>query len=146
MKKARLILTASMLTIFGFTAVTMTSCNKDETCAIGYEGKDCKELTRDKFLGTFSGNETCTIGSDEYTVTITEHSNDIQVNMSNIYNDNYTAIGKVTGTNEISFSGNGNGGVTTFSGTGTIVGNTLTLDYSIGDGVTENDCKFIGTK
>lgn len=56
MKKARLILTASMLTIAGFSAVTLSSCSKDDqTCLTGYEGSDCKTEVRTKYYNSYRG-------------------------------------------------------------------------------------------
>ncbi len=144
MKKARLILSASLLTIGTFAAVTFTSCSKDEVCPVGYTGKDCKTLVRDQFIGVYVGTEQCTQGNDSYTVTIAANSDNVKVTMTNIYNDNYTAIGTVTGDNTISFNGSQAGA--TFSGTGTIVGSQLTLDYTVSDATTSNTCKFTGNK
>ena len=144
MKKARLILSASLLTVGTFAAITFTSCSKDEVCPVGYTGKDCKTLVRDQFIGVYVGTEQCTIGTDQYTVTIVANSDNVKVTMTNIYNDNYTAIGTVTGDNTISFSGSQSGA--TFSVTGTIAGTQLTLDYTVSDALSSNTCKFVGTK
>ena len=144
MKKARLILSASLLTLGAFSAITFSSCSKDDVCPVGYTGEDCKTLVRDQFIGVYVGTEQCTTGDDSYTITITANSDNVKVTMTNIYNDNYTAIGTVTGNNTISFSGSQGGA--TFSGTGTIAGNQLTLDYTVSDGVLSNTCKFIGNK
>ena len=144
MKKARLILSASLLTVGTFAAITFTSCSKDEVCPVGYTGKDCKTLVRDQFIGVYVGTEQCTIGTDQYTVTVVANSDNVKVTMTNIYNDNYTAIGTVTGDNTISFNGSQSGA--TFSGTGTIAGNQLTLDYTVSDAATSNTCKFVGNK
>lgn len=144
MKKARLILSASLLTVATFTAITFSSCSKDEVCPVGYTGEDCKVLVRDQFIGTYVGTEQCTTGDDSYTVTIVANSDNVKVTMTNIYNDNYTAIGTVTGDNTISFNGSQSGA--TFSGTGTITGSQLKLNYTISDGVLTNTCEFIGNK
>ena len=57
MKKARLILSASMLSIAAFSAVTFTSCSKDDDCAAGYEGSDCKDEIREAMIGTFNATD-----------------------------------------------------------------------------------------
>ncbi|PSK88821.1 hypothetical protein [Taibaiella chishuiensis] len=58
MKKARLLLTASMLTIAGFASVTLTSCSKDDKiCNEGYEGSNCDVEVRTKFLGQWSAQD-----------------------------------------------------------------------------------------
>lgn len=151
MKKVRLILSASMLTIAGFTAMTtMTSCGDDEkVCNTGYEGSDCKTLSRDKFIGQWSGTEDCTIGDDSYTITLSASStNEISLVYTNVYNDNYTATGTMTGTNGFTFSGTAAGGVT-FSGNATLTPGTgiLEVKYKVMTGAVEtNACTFTGTK
>jgi len=150
MKKARLILSASLLTIGAFSAVTFSSCSKDDvTCNVGYEGEDCKTLSRDKFIGSWKGTEDCTIGDDNYNIGIAASSNnEITIIYTNVYNDNYTATGTMTGTNGFTFSGTAAGGVT-FNGTATLNSSTgmLTVSYKVFTGTTEtNACTFNGTK
>lgn len=55
MKKVRLILSASMLTIAGFTAMTtMTSCGGDDKeCLAGYEGNNCDVEIREQMIGSY---------------------------------------------------------------------------------------------
>lgn len=150
MKKARLILSASMLSIAAFSAVTFSSCSKDdEICPVGKEGDDCETLSRVKFIGDWDGTEDCTIGDDAYTIEIRESSSsDIQVVYRNVYNAGYTATGTMTGTNGFSFSGTSAGGVT-FSGTAELNSATgkLSVDYKVMTGTVEtNACTFTGTK
>ncbi|WP_118976677.1 hypothetical protein [Taibaiella koreensis] len=151
MKKARLILTASLLSIGTFSAVTFSSCSKDDTCQVGYEGKDCKTLSRDKFVGQWKGQEQCTQGDDEYVITLTaSSSSDVKLVYTNVYNQAFTATGTMTGTNGFSFEGNGigTGGATvTFNGVGSLDQSTgqLTITYTI-SGLTTNSCTFKGTK
>lgn len=55
MKKTRLFLVASLLTIGAFSTVTMTSCSKDDKiCDAGYEGDDCNVEIRAKMIGTYT--------------------------------------------------------------------------------------------
>lgn len=152
MKKARLILAASLLTIGGFATVTMSSCSSDDkVCNTGYEGDDCKTLSRAKFIGQWQGDEVCTVGTDNYTITITASSeSEIKIVYSNVYNDpsNYTAVGTMTGPNGYSFSGTAANGVT-FSGTGTYDSGTgrMIVNYKVETaGVLTNTCTFTGTK
>jgi hypothetical protein len=150
MRKARLILSASLLTIGTFSAVTFSSCSKDDKiCNVGYEGEDCKTLSRTKFVGKWGGTELCTIGDDTYTIEIAAGSgSDLTLVYTNVYNDNYTATGTITGTNGFSFSGTAAGGVT-FSGTATYENGTgrLVVVYKVMTGSVEtNSCTFTGTK
>lgn len=150
MKKARLILSASMFALMGMSAITFSSCSKDEkVCEAGYEGKDCKTLSRDKFIGSWKGAEECTIGTDNYTISITAATgSEVKIIYSNVYNQDFTATGTMTGPNGFSFNGDASGGVT-FSGTATHDAGTgrLTVNYSVETGgVTTNTCTFTGTK
>lgn len=147
MKKSRLILAASLLS-FGAFSTVLTSCSDDEPCNLGYEGSDCKTLSRDKFIGAWKGTETCTIGEDEYTITITAGSTgDLNVVMTNVYNDNYTATGTITGSNSFRFDGSAAGNVS-FDGTAIYEAgtSTLRLNYTVEDGVLSNSCNFSGQK
>lgn len=152
MKKARLILSASLLTLGAFSTVTFTSCSKDETCNVGYEGDDCKTLSRAKFIGQWHGTEVCTQGDDEYNIVISAgSSSDVSIVYNNVYNQQFTATGTMTGTHGFSFSGNGigtGGGNVTFSGTASLDQSTgkLTVTYTVQSGIGSNSCTFTGTK
>lgn len=61
MKKARLILSASMIALMGLSAVTFSSCSKDDDCAVGYTGKNCDEEIRTPMLGNYSAKDTATV-------------------------------------------------------------------------------------
>ena len=152
---------SAMLTIGAFSAVTYTACTKDEcedvvcnnggtcisgscSCPSGYEGNQCETQSRDKFIGTYTGTETCTIGTDNYTITLAPNSDGIKLTMTNLYNDNITAICTMTGTNTFTFNGTQSGA--TYTGTGSLAGNSLTVDYTISDGTLSNSCTFIGQR
>lgn len=63
MKKARLILSASLLTIGAFSAVTFSSCSKDDkVCTTGYSGSDCKTEVRTSYYNTYRGDGTDNAG------------------------------------------------------------------------------------
>lgn len=161
MKSIKRIALSAMLTIGAFAAVTYTACNKDEckdvvcqnggtcsggncTCPTGFEGDRCQTLSREKVLGTYLGTEICTVGTDNYSVTIASNSSSIMVTLTNIYNQNFSATGTMTSTNSFTFSGAS--GSTTYSGTGTVNSNQLTLSYSISSPAANNTCTFTGTK
>jgi hypothetical protein len=166
MKSIRNIAFSALLTIGAFTAITYTSCNKDEckdvvcnnggtcdantgacVCATGYEGATCDTKSRDKFVGIYVGTETCTIGTDNYSITLAANSDALKLTLTNLYNDTQspiTAICTMTGTNSFSFNGTHNGA--TYTGTGTLGGNKLTVQYTITDGAISNTCTFIGDK
>lgn len=161
MKKIKQFALTAALAIGAFATVTYTSCNKDAckdvtcqnggtcndgncTCPTGYEGTNCQTLSRDKFVGTYIGTEACTIGSDNYSVTLAAASNALQLTYSNLYNQNFTATCNMAATDSFTFSGSQSGA--TFSGSGRLVSNTLTVHYSIVNGAVSNSCVFTGTK
>ncbi|MDB5284195.1 MAG: hypothetical protein JWO06_3270 [Bacteroidota bacterium] len=130
--------------------LTIASCSK--TCDAGYEGSDCKTQIREKFIGQFKGPETCTAGTDNYTVTISNSSSSdlLAIILSNVYNQSFTATGTVSGTTLTTTANQTLGvGVTLVSGTGSISGSpsVLTFTYAIKDSAgTTNTCTFTGTK
>lgn len=147
MKKSRLLLSIGLLAFAG-ASTTLTSCGDEEVCPVGYEGKDCKDLSRAKFIGSWKGKEDCTVSTslDEYTVAITASgSSEIQVVLGNIYNESFTGTGTMTAENKFTFSGSESG--TTFNGTGTLnAAGDVVLDYSISNGSVSNSCVFTGSK
>lgn len=114
------------------------------SCPNGYEGDSCQTLSRAKFIGEYTGNETCTIGSDSYNVTFTGNSNDKELVIGNLYNQGFALRCTVTGSTTFSFSENQQGVAVT--GNGSINGNNLTIEYTLTDGVTTNTCTYVGTK
>lgn len=161
MKQFKQIALTALLSISAFGAVVYTSCNKDEckdvvcqnggtcsggtcTCATGYEGTNCETKSRDKFVGVYTGSEICTIGTDNYTITMAANSDALKLTMTNLYNDNYTATCNMAAVDSFSFSGSQ--GTVTFTGTGRLVTNTLTVRYTVTDGAVSNSCVFTGNK
>jgi hypothetical protein len=161
MRQIKQIAFSALLTISAFGAVVYTSCNKDEckdvvcqnggtcsegkcTCPTGFEGTNCETKSRDKFIGTYAGSEICTVGTDNYTMTIATNSDALKLTMTNLYNESYTATCNMTATDAFSFSGSS--GAVTFSGTGKLVSNTLTVTYTITNAATTNSCTFTGNK
>lgn len=132
------------------TSLMMTQSCTDKVCDAGYEGSDCKTEVRTKFIGSWRGNETCTTGTDLYTITVTGSSSDVvKINISNIYNQNLTGYATVDGT---SFDipsqtvGTGASGNITASGTGSLTGDSLTVAYTVSSSVGSNSCTFKGAK
>lgn len=66
MKKVRLMTGAALFAIAGLS-FGLTSCEKDDVaCAVGLEGKNCKDEVREKYYNTYRGN-----GSDNLDETYT---------------------------------------------------------------------------
>ena len=114
-------------------------------CPDGYEGTDCGTVTRDKFLGSWDGSESCTIsGNTDYTIVITTSSKAVD----KITIDNFGAYGlgtsKVVATVDgvdITIASQVVQGAT-FAGTGSIdaAGTTISLTYTTDDGTQTETC------
>ncbi len=127
----------------------VSSCTK--TCDEGYEGTDCKTLIREKFVGQFKGPETCTVGTDNYTVTITGSSaNVLNIVIANAYNQGFTVTASVSGSSfTVAEQTVGSAG-SKLQGSGSISGDgkNLTFTYTVtpvAPGVA-NTCTFVGEK
>jgi hypothetical protein len=163
MKSIKHIALTVVLTVSAFCAVLYTSCSKDAckgvtcqnggtcsggncTCTTGYEGTNCETLSRDKFVGTYTGSEICSIGTDNYTIALTASSNNLQLTYTNLYNQGFTATCNMAATDSFTFAGSDAVSGATYSGSGRLVTNTITVHYSIVNGTTSNSCIFTGTK
>lgn len=161
MKSIKQFALTAFLTVSAFCAVVYTSCNKDEckdvtcqnggtcsagvcSCPTGYEGTNCETKSRDKFVGTYVGSEICSIGTDNYSVTLAANSDALKLTYTNLYNDNITATCTMAATDSFTFSGTQGGA--TFSGSGRLSTNSLSVHYTITNGAISNTCVFTGTK
>jgi hypothetical protein len=166
MKSIKYIALSAILTFSAICAVVYTSCKKDAckdvtclhggvcsdgnciNCNVGYEGTNCATLSKDKFVGTYTGSEICTVGTDNYSVTLSSASDDLVLTYTNLYNESITATCTITSTSTFSFSGTQVVGGTpvTFTGTGTLSSSNLTVTYTITNSSTTNTCTFTGHK
>jgi hypothetical protein len=144
---------AALLLLSACTATFLSSCkDKIKSCATGYEGSDCKTLTRSKFIGQWKGNEQCNSDEQDYIISITtNNSNDLTINYTNINNKSFVATGKVTNTNEIHLDGSATGtggGKITFSGSAVLdeTDGTITVNYLISNDIENTGCTFTGKK
>jgi hypothetical protein len=164
MKSIKHIALSAILTVSAFGAITYTSCTKDEcqdvvcqnggtcdagvcSCPTGYEGTNCETKSRDKFVGVYTGTEACTVGTDNYSITLAANSDALKLTYTNLYNDAITATCSMVAKDSFSF--NGTQGGATFSGTGKLVTNTLTVRYTLTNPSTTpttNACVFTGSK
>lgn len=119
----------------------------DCVCDAGYEGSACATLQREKFIATYNVSEACTSGNFTYAITITTSSagvsniiitnfGDFTVNVNATVNSNGTSI---TIPNQTLGGG-------TFSGTGQISGNILTITYTVTAGTSTDTCTMTCTK
>lgn len=111
--------------------------------------EDEPEPDRDKFLGAFSVVETCGSGNDSYDLTVIESgSGENAVIVINLYNVGAQISGTVSG-NSMTIANQLVNGIT-YSGTGTISENTLTINFSVsgtvqGQTLTDN-CNSVCTR
>ena len=109
-----------------------TSCSDDEP-------------DRDKFLGAFSAIETCGGGNDTYDITILESgSGENAIIINNLYDWDESASATVSGSSVTIPSQLLDG--LTFSGSGTISDNTLTINFVVSNGTDSDSCNAICTR
>lgn len=147
MNRIKNIAFSTLLAIGAFSAVTYTSCSKDDcedvvcnnggtcvggscACATGYEGSTCDTKTRDKFVGTWAGSDVCTSGTYTITLTIGSSSDDVSALVSNPggFGTSVTITGKVISSTQLSFTNANVGGGRTLNGTMTFSGGTTTTN------------------
>lgn len=138
MKKTRLMLTMGMLAFAGLTT-TLVSCSSDgnEPCPVGYEGADCKTLSRDKFLGNWNGEDICTSGPYEIELEILAATDSVKALVKNPggFGTSVTITGAITDPSTLSFTNQDVGGERTLNGKMTINGShtALTFSYEVED-------------
>ena len=126
------------------------TCN-DGSCACtdGYEGADCGTLSADKFVGTYSVAAVCNGSNYNYTVSITKSATEANKIIIDNFGDLNCAPGyaveAIVNGNEFTLTGGpyckeGFSDFTgySFTGTGSIDGNTITITY-------DSDYTFQGT-
>lgn len=124
------------------------------SCAAGYEGELCATESRTKFIGTFVGSETCTVGNDNYSIALSNSSDVAKVVVTNLYNNSPAYVVPVTlnGTKFTAASAvvsTTPNTVTISNVAGVITGSSLVVDYTISSslsGSSPNTCKFTGAK
>lgn len=128
--------TLGSLILFGTIALSLVSCKKDE---------------REKFLGTYSVNESCGLGNVSYQMTVSaSSSSDDGVLMAN-FGGFSTAVSVSGNINKsaitipnqnISIGGN----TVSLSGTGALNGTILTIAYTFSVGGGSDNCTATCTK
>ena len=105
----------------------------------GCDHKDEPAADRDKFLGTYNASESCGYGDDSYTIEITESSKaENAINIYNLWDWDEKAYATVSG-NSLIIPPQTQDGIS-FSGSGSISENTLTIHYTIADYYDEDNC------
>jgi hypothetical protein len=163
MKPIRSILLAAFLTLFVFSAVVYTACNKNKChnvvclnlgacdggnciCPTGFEGNRCQTKSRDKFLFTYNGGDSCTApyGYHVYSVHLLASTTDsMQMVMKNFLNNmDDSAICTIQAIDSFTFIGSNNS--TTYTGKARLSHDSLWMVYHVIHDTTSYDCKYFG--
>ena len=163
----RNILLTALLTIALFSAISYTACKKDAcenviclnlgacdggkcVCLTGFEGARCETLSREKFIKTYNGYDTCnytTLDSfryDAYPIYFRAIQGDPRsMMMKNIlHNMDDSAVCTMQGVDTFSFQGSNN--TLTYVGTGKMRRDSLWLTYHAERDTSGYDCVFFG--
>lgn len=119
-------------------------------CVAGYEGENCETEMRSKFLASYTVAENCNInGNFNYDMTISTSATAVSnVVINNFYGVGATVSASIAGTtitipNQTVTT---QGVAFTFSGSGQINGNILTLSYTASVGADAESCTATCTK
>lgn len=121
------------------------SCN----CATGYEGSTCGTEVRSKFIASYSVQESCTVGNYNYNMTINSSATGIdKIVINNFYGVGAAVTASVSGSSITipSQTVTVQGVAVTFSGSGQLNGNILTLSYIASIGADSDSCTATCTK
>lgn len=126
------------------------------TCPTGYKGSYCQTADNSAFAGTWNGSN-CS-GATSYTLTAS-NTDPSQLTLSlfltfNPCGSTYTAhfIGTISSASPNVFSTNtisvndGCGNIYALNAVGSLIGNTLTITFNIGENSVVSQCVFTGVK
>ncbi|MCF8278426.1 MAG: calcium-binding EGF-like domain-containing protein [Flavobacteriales bacterium] len=102
----------------------------DCVCTAGYEGPNCSTEQRLAFVGNYSVQENCNLGTFNYTISINADSEaGTELTLHNLGDFNFDITGVVNGTTVTFTDQTGNGA--TINGTGQLTGGTLVISYTL---------------
>lgn len=116
----------------------MFICLLSSTVFVGQSCEKDEEPARDKFLGAYNVNENCTSGNWNYSISITESANTEDAIVITNFGDYDVNLRATVSGDNINFNDTQDG--ITFSGSGNISGNTLTIIYTASAGGQTDDC------
>lgn len=157
------------LTCLTITGVLLSGCKKEEdpcdnvtcqnggtcnngscSCASGYEGATCGTEMRSKFIASYTVQENCSPGGNfNYNMTINSSATGVQnVVINNFYGVGAAVTASVSGSSITiaSQTVTVNGTAVTFSGSGQLSGNIMTLSYTASIGGDADNCTATCTK
>ncbi len=164
MKSIRNIAFSALLAIGAFSMVTYTACNKDEckdvvcnnggtcvagtcNCLSGYEGTKCDVVSAAALPGQYTASETCQppVTGGSWSSAVTQSSTDkTRIVIANFGDSGSNVTGHVN-KNAITLDATTIGS-NTVTGTGTVSGNILTINYTLTNGVASFSCTMTMTK
>ncbi len=160
-----------LLTVFSVIAIcsliSYTACKNDPcqnviclnlgacengtcVCPTGFEGQRCEIYSRDKFIKTFNGHDTCDYTTRDTTIyksypvyfrAIPEDPRSMTM-WNLLHNMEDSAICTMLGVDSFSFQGSNN--ATNFIGKGRMSHDSLWLDYHVEQDTSGYDCRFFG--
>jgi len=162
MRLFRHIFTAVFITVALFTVIAYTACKKDAcdnvvclhlgacdggkcSCPTGYEGLRCEVLSRDKFIFTFNGGDTCGYrGYRQYPVYLRANLlDDRELIMKNFLNNpDDSAVCTIQAIDSFTFMGSNNS--TTYRGAAKMSNDSLWMVYHVEADTSSYDCKYFG--
>jgi len=165
MKPVRTILFTSLLLATVLCAIIYSACQKDQcknvtclnlgycnngkcTCPVGYEGSRCDTLSRNKFVNTFNGWDSCGSGNSatgQYQIDFLAESFNppLQMTMRHILNNwDDSAVCTMQSTDSFTFTGSNNS--TTYSGWGRLSHDTLKIITTVQIDTINFSCVYTG--
>ncbi|MFT4981064.1 MAG: hypothetical protein ACI9UR_000911 [Bacteroidia bacterium] len=151
------ILGVAAVATIGMVSCTTDAC-KDVNCGIsgtcldgacicddGYEGTNCDTEERAEFIGTYNVTESCTSGDFSYSLTVTTSATGVTSIIVTNFGDFDVNVNGIVSGNNVTFASQTVGGGT-FSGTGTVSGQVLTITYNVTAGSSVDNCTMTCVK
>lgn len=163
MKPVRTILLTAVFTLTVFSVVVYTACNKNKChnviclnlgacdggnciCPTGYEGNRCQTKSRDKFIFTYNGSDSCSPGFGYHVYSIhllAVQTDSLQMVMKNFLNNmDDSAICTIQSTDSFTFTGSNNS--TYYTGRAKMRNDSLWMVYHVVHDTTAYDCVYFG--
>lgn len=121
-----------LIALVSISIFSISACKKEET------------PDRNKFLGTYDVNENCSSGNDAYSITVSSSTtSEDDIIVTNLYKANQGVRATVSGSN---ININDTKGGVTYSGSGSISGNTFTIIFTASAGVQSDNCTATAIK
>lgn len=102
----------------------------DCLCEPGYEGFNCETEQRSAFIGDYTVEETCNLGSFSYSITMSANSTEgTEITLNNFGDFGFSIIGIVDGTTVTFTDQPGTG--STINGSGELENGVLIINYTL---------------